>query len=206
MSFVDGDVKERHSERPDLIGQVGMVGDHHRHRHVQLTATVAPQQVQEAVVLLRRQYRDAFGFGRLRQPEVHVERSRDLLGEVTLQRITSRGQSRQVENRPLHERATGLLGGVLIQRDDVGAGRRQETAHRGDQTGSVGAAQQQPADILGRQVSAALPRVAALFGADIRCRRHPLIPLVGPVEPGLPFRVSFRQQATRLPRRKTAQR
>lgn len=37
--------------RPDLIGQIRMVGDHHRHRHVQFTALVAPQQVQEAVIL-----------------------------------------------------------------------------------------------------------------------------------------------------------
>ena len=68
-----GDMKEWHPERPHLIGEVGMVGDHHRHRHVQLTATVAPQQIKQAVVLLRRQDRDAFGLGRLGQPEIHVE-------------------------------------------------------------------------------------------------------------------------------------
>ena len=134
-------MKKWHSERPDLIGKVGMVRDHHGHRHVQLTTTVAPEQVQEAVVLFRGQNRDAFGFGRLCQPEIHVELAGNLLGEITLQPVARRGQPGQVEDRPLHECATGLLGGMLIQRNDVRPRLGQETAHRRDQSRAVGAPQ-----------------------------------------------------------------
>ena len=56
------DVHERHAERPDLVGEIGMVRDHHHHRHVQLTAAVAPQQIEQAVIFLRRHDRDPFGF------------------------------------------------------------------------------------------------------------------------------------------------
>ena len=144
------DMKEWHAEGPNLIGEVGMVGDHHRHRHVELTASVAPQQIQQAVILFRGQDRDAFGLGRLGQPEVHVEPAGNLLGEIAFERVARRRQPRQMKYRPLHEGAAGLLGGVLIQRNDVGARRRQETAHRRDQTRAVGAPQQQPTDVLGR--------------------------------------------------------
>jgi hypothetical protein len=47
-----------------------------------------------------------------------------------------------VKYRPLHEGAAGLFGGVLVQRHDVGARRREETADRGDETRAVGAPQQ----------------------------------------------------------------
>ena len=127
-----------------------MVGDHHRHRHVQLTAAVAPQQIQQAVILLGRQNRDTFRFGRLGQPEIHLERLGDLIGECALQPVAGSRQPRQVKNRPLHEGAAGLFGRMLVQRNDVGAGLGQKAAHRRDQAGAVRTSQQEPADILGR--------------------------------------------------------
>src|SRR3954471_6765561 len=62
-------MQEWHPEGSNGVGEVGMVGDDHRHRHVQLTAAVAPQQVQQAVILLGRQNRDTLRFGRLGQPD-----------------------------------------------------------------------------------------------------------------------------------------
>jgi hypothetical protein len=53
----------------------------------------------------------------------------------------------------LHEGAAGLLRGVLIQRHDIGAGIGQKRAHRGDQSGPVCAAQQEPTDVLDRQTT-----------------------------------------------------
>ena len=62
----------------------------------------------------------------------------------------------QMKDGALHERSTGLLGGMLVQRDDVGTRARQERADRGHQTGAVIAAQQQPAHVLGVQQVAAV--------------------------------------------------
>ena len=133
---------EGHPERPHLVGQIGVVGDHHHHRHVQLTAAVAPEQVQQTVVLGRRHQGDAFGFGGLGQPEVDAERLGHLRGELLLQLGAGGGQAGEVEDRPLHEDPAGLLGGVLIQRDDVGPGIGQEGRDRGHQSGAVVAAEQ----------------------------------------------------------------
>ena len=84
---------KRHPERAHLIGQVGVIGDHHHHRHVQLTAAVAPQQIQQAVTLLRRHNGDPFGLGGLGQPEVHAEPRGDPLGEIAFQLIAGGDQT-----------------------------------------------------------------------------------------------------------------
>ena len=88
--FRRGDMNERHAERPDLFGELRMVRDHHRHRHVQLTAAVAPQQIEQAVILLRGQDHDPFGLGRLGQPKIHLEPAGDILGEIAFQTIAGR--------------------------------------------------------------------------------------------------------------------
>ena len=99
-------VKERHRERADLIGEIGMVGDHHHDRHVELTATIAPQQVEQAVIFLGRHDRDAFGFRSLGQPEVHVELRSHLLSEITFECVAGGRQPGKVKYRALHEGAT----------------------------------------------------------------------------------------------------
>ena len=48
---VGGHVEEWHAERANLIGQLGVIRDHHDHRHIQLAAPVPPEQVEQAVVL-----------------------------------------------------------------------------------------------------------------------------------------------------------
>ena len=89
------------------------------------------------------------------KPEVHPEPRGDLFGEVAFQLVSGGGQPRQMKDGALHERSTGLLGGMLIQRHDVGARVSQERADRGDQSGPVGAAQQQASHVLDRQCRAA---------------------------------------------------
>jgi hypothetical protein len=82
-----------------------------------------------------------------------------------------------VENRALHEGAAGLFGGVLIKRDDVGAGSGEERAHCGDQPRPVRASQQQPADILDRQVPRLRVRALhALQGVTRRTLRPAILP------------------------------
>ena len=170
---------ERHPERAHLVGQVGVVGDHHHHRHVQLAAAVAPQQIQQAVIFLGRHDGDPLGLGGLGQAEVHAEPRGDPFSEVALQRIAGGGQTGQMKDGALHERSTGLLGGMLIQRHDVGAGVGQEGADRGHQPRPVGAAQQQPSDVLDRQRHPA-DRILAGGGAidgDIGSGDHHVSPI-----------------------------
>src|SRR5262249_18783722 len=81
-------------------------------------------------------------------------------------------QSWQVEDRALHERAAGLLGGVLVQRDDVGPRTGEERTHRSNQPRSIGAAQQEPTHILYWQSPATCARVLLLHlhqGVTPRC-------------------------------------
>jgi len=144
-------VQKRHAERADLIGKVGVVGDDHHHRHVQLTATIPPEQVKQAVIVLRRHDRDPFGFGRLREPEVHLERRGHPVAEVAFQGVTRGGQSGQVKDRALHERPAGLFGRMLIEGHDVCPGIGQERTDGRHQPRPVAAAQQQSADVLDRQ-------------------------------------------------------
>jgi len=66
-------MQEWHGKWAHLICEIGMVGNHHHDRYVELTATIAPQQIEQAVVLLGRHDCDAFRFGSLGQPEIHIE-------------------------------------------------------------------------------------------------------------------------------------
>ncbi len=66
-------IQEWHGKRAHLIGEIGMVGNHHHDRHVEIAATIAPQQIEQAVVFLGRHDCDAFRFRSLGQPEIHIE-------------------------------------------------------------------------------------------------------------------------------------
>lgn len=155
-------MEEWHGKRAYLIGEIGMVGYHHRDRHVELTATIAPQQIEQAVVFLGRHDCDAFWLRGLGQPEVYIEPRGHLITEIPFEGVSRGRQSRQVEYRSLHERAARLLGGVLIQRHDVGARSCEECTYRRDQSGSIGTAQQEPAYILDWQTPGTYARVPFL--------------------------------------------
>jgi hypothetical protein len=135
-------MQEWHRKRTHLIGQIWMVGNHHHDRHVELAAAIAPQQIEQAVVFLGRHDSDALWLRGLGQPEIHIEPRGHLLTEIPLKGVSRGRQPGQVEYRPLHERAAGRLGGVLIQRHNVGACTGQKRAHGRDQAGTVCAAEQ----------------------------------------------------------------
>ena len=107
----------------------------------------APEQVEQAVVLLGHHDRDALGPRGVGQPDVHAHRLRDTLEELGLQRVAAGGQAGQVELHALAERAAADRRRVLIQGDDVRPVLREEPADRCDDAGSVRAADQQPADL-----------------------------------------------------------
>jgi hypothetical protein len=108
-----GNVEVRHPEGADRVGQVGVVGEHHHHRHVELAPAAAPQQVQHAVVGLGHHDRHALRPGRLDQRELHVEQRGHLGVEGALKLLARRGEPGQVEFRPLEEGAPAFRGGVL---------------------------------------------------------------------------------------------
>ena len=135
-------MQEWHGKRSYLIGQIWMVGNHHHDRHVELAAAIAPQQIEQAVVFRGCHDCDAFRFGSLSQPEIHVEPRGDLFTEIAFEGVARGGEPWQVENGPLHERAAGLLSGVLVQRDDIGARVGEERTYRRHQARSIGTAQQ----------------------------------------------------------------
>ena len=114
------------------------------------------------MVFLRRHDCDAFRFRSLGQPKVHIELRGHLLTEISFESVARGGQPGQVENRPLHERAPGLLGGMLVQRDDVGPRAGEECTYRRHQPGSIGAAQQKPTHILDPQPPATCARILLL--------------------------------------------
>ncbi len=52
-----GDVEEGDAELAHVLGEVGVVGDDHRDVHVELSAAVTPEQLEQAVIRLRREDR-----------------------------------------------------------------------------------------------------------------------------------------------------
>ena len=164
-----GDVEERHTEGAHPLGQIGVVGDHHGNRHLQLATAVAPQQIQQAVVFLGRHDRDPLGLGGLGEAVVDGELTGHGAGEVALEPVDRGGQPRQVKDRALQEGSVLRRGGVLVQRNDVRAGLGQKGAHRGDQPRPVVAAKQQPANIGGQRRTGGRLRVLIRLG---RCWRH----------------------------------
>ena len=90
-------MQEWHRKRAHLIGEIGMVGDHHHDRHVELAATIAPQQIEQAVVFLGRHDCDAFRLRSLGQPEIHIELRGDLLTKMSFESIARGRQPGQVE-------------------------------------------------------------------------------------------------------------
>jgi hypothetical protein len=97
----------------------------------------------------------AWGVAQASQGQVQWLNPRGTVWQGSAQLLLSGGpgsrQPRQMKDGPLHEDSTGLLGGMLIQGDDVGTRFGQEAGDRGDQAGPVRATHQQAADVLDRQ-------------------------------------------------------
>jgi hypothetical protein len=160
------DVQEGDRELPDVLGQVGMVGDDAGDAHVELAATVPPQQVEHAVVGLGREDGYAFLFRRLVQPEPEAEPLSDLSLEGILKVRPAGCQVGQVEDRPLEEVAAAGVRRVLVQRQDVGSPRGQHGRHCRDDPGAVLSLNEQAPDVrvatcAGRRPEAFLLRYSA---------------------------------------------
>src|ERR1700735_1923986 len=103
------------------------------------------------MVFLGRHDGDSFGLGCLGEAIVDRELSGHAAGEVALQPVDGGGQPGQVKDRALQESSVLRRGGVLVQRNNIGARLGQKGAHRGDQPRAVVAAKQQAADVGGQR-------------------------------------------------------
>ena len=121
--------------------QIGMVGDHQRHRHRQFAGAGAPEQIQQHMLLA-----------------AHKDRHpRDLIGEVQLplppeapgqgmgsgaDRLPRQAETLQIPLQPAEEHS-GASVGVVIGVADVAAVARHPAGDLAHQAGPVGADQLQ---------------------------------------------------------------
>jgi hypothetical protein len=113
---------------------------------VEVAAAPAPEQVEQAVVVARREQREPLAPGRVGEAPLHRERPPDPLGERALQLLAARLEPLEQELRP-HEEAPALrVGRVLVGAEDVGPALRQEAGGGGDDPVPVEARGQEPAD------------------------------------------------------------
>src|SRR6185295_7414182 len=97
--------------------QIGPIADDQPDVAGQLAAAMAPEQVVQAVVILRHEDGDAPLFALVVQPQIHAEALRDL-GERALQRTSIGQEPRKVEADALKKLSRRLVA-VLIGVEDV---------------------------------------------------------------------------------------
>ncbi|COZ17909.1 Uncharacterised protein [Mycobacterium tuberculosis] len=94
------------------------------------------------MVLCRCHDCDPLRLGCFGKSVVDAELVRHSAAEVALQFVDGGRETGQVKDCALQERSALRRGGVLVQRNDVGAGPGQEGAHRGDDSRAVVAPKQ----------------------------------------------------------------
>jgi hypothetical protein len=164
-----GHVEERHSERAHVLRRRGVIRDHHGDRDGQVAATVAPQQVEQAVILLRREDRHALGHRLVGDRPLQVEVLTECARQVRLDVGERRGQVGAVEHDPLEVRAARRVVGVLVERDDVAVVPRDQGRHRRHDPGLVAAVDDQ-AGVVGEEMR------GGGHASILPCPRHPSAP------------------------------
>lgn len=135
-------VEERHAEAPHVLGGRRVIGDHHRDADGQVAAAVPPQQVEQAVVLLRGEDRHALGDGLVGQRPLERERVEGRR-DVSLDRRTIGREVGPVEDDALEVRAPAVVVAELVERDDVPADARDHRRDGGDDARLVAAVHDQ---------------------------------------------------------------
>jgi hypothetical protein len=112
----------RDAEAGDVALVVGVVRDHGDDVGLELVAAPAPapEQVEQAVVLARREHRRALCLVRVGEAPVHLERLRHLCGEGAFELVPPLEQPLEPEHHPHEERAALGVGRVLVGAEDVG--------------------------------------------------------------------------------------
>ena len=111
---------------------------------------MAPEQVEQAVILARGHQRDPLSLVRVRDPPVHLK-ARGELAERSLEpvAVVLGLERRQPERHPHEEHPVLGMGRVLVGGDDVGAALEQEARDGGDDPGAVRARDQQSRGVVG---------------------------------------------------------
>ncbi len=142
--WADGDVMEGHAEMFDGLAQIGMVADDHGDVGFEITAFPAPEEFHERVVDLGTEDDHLFWLPDRAEGPVHDESVGDFVGEFFAEGVEARVVETGQEKFVAHEEsATFGVGGMLVRVDDIGVLLVQKTTGCGDDTGLVGAGDEQ---------------------------------------------------------------
>lgn len=133
---------------------IWLIADHQGGLPGQLAGAETPEQVEQAVVLERGHDRDPLRALGLRESMLDSQRLRDLAGKPCIE-LLALGRRRRLEHQT-HQQPP-LSGRMLIEVDDVAVGRGEEAGDPGDDSGAIGAAEQQASRFHGPLVSRLTP-------------------------------------------------
>ena len=128
---LDRDVVVGGAELLDLTSEIGVVRDDGEQVELEVVASPAPEQVEQAVLAPRNENRDAFAFAREDEPRVHREPLDDR-GQLRTHPFSIAIESGEMELHSQEERSAFGIGRVLVGADDVRAEYGQLTGECGD--------------------------------------------------------------------------
>ena len=137
-----GQVMEGDAVGLDLGGEVGVVGDHQGNLGVQLARLPPPEQVDQAMPLLRDQDRHPLGPVGEADPPVHPVLARQR-GERGIELVAAQAETLALDLHPHEERAVGAVAHMLVGAQDVPVVQGDEAGDRGDHAPVVGAVDQE---------------------------------------------------------------
>ena len=127
----------------DLPRQVGVVGDHQRDLGIQLARLPPPEQVDQAMPLLRDQDRHALGAVGEADPPVHPVLTRQR-GKRGVELVPAQAEALALDLHPHEERAVRRIAHILVGAQDVAIMQGDEAGDRRDQTLVIRTVDQQP--------------------------------------------------------------
>ena len=116
----------------DLRCQVGVVGDHQRNLGIQLARLPAPEQVDQAMPVLRDQDRHALGAVGEADPPVHPVLARQR-GERGVELVPAQAEALALDLHPHEERAARWIAHMLVGAKDIAVVQGDEAGDRRDQ-------------------------------------------------------------------------
>ena len=138
---------------PRPCPQIGVVGDHQRNLGIKLAGLPSPEQVDQAMPLLRDQDRHALGAIGEADPPVHAVLARQR-GERGVELVPAQAEALALDLHPHEERAVGWIAHILVGAQDVPVVQGDEAGDRRDQTLVVGTIDQEPDVVAHRDLPA----------------------------------------------------
>ena len=168
-------VEEGYPELSDVVMAVGMVRYHHRYAHLEVTAPLPPEQIEQAVVRSGHEDGHALLQPRLDEPDVESQLDPQPQPHRLPQRVELDGQPRQVEHGALEEPPAGRIARGLVERDDVGSVLTQHGRYARHDPGAVSALHDEAPEV-GVVVRPGHARPTASETDDSSVRRQASVP------------------------------